>query len=76
MLLSYCFRQMCAVSLTLATEKIIQPGDVIQTDFGIKAYDIWCTDIQRFAYVLKPGETEPPPEIKEYFNNASTASGN
>jgi Xaa-Pro aminopeptidase len=53
-----------------ATDKIIKPGDVIQTDFGIKAYDIWCTDIQRFAYVLKQGENEPPNEIKEYFSNA------
>jgi Xaa-Pro aminopeptidase len=53
-----------------ATEKIIQTGDVIQTDFGIKVYDIWCSDIQRFAYVLKPGEIEPPLEIKKYFNIA------
>ncbi len=53
-----------------STEKVIMPGDVIQTDFGIKAYDIWCSDIQRFAYVLKPGETEAPPDIQQYFNNA------
>jgi Xaa-Pro aminopeptidase len=53
-----------------ATEKIIQPGDVIQMDFGIKVYDIWCTDIQRFAYVLKPGETKAPEDIQEYFDVA------
>lgn len=53
-----------------ATDKIIQPGDVIQIDFGIKVYDTWCTDIQRFAYVLKAGETEPPAEIKRYFQSA------
>lgn len=53
-----------------ATEKIIQPGDVIQTDFGIKVFDVWCSDIQRFAYVLKPGEKEPPAEIKKYFDIA------
>ena len=30
------------------------PGDVIQTEFGIKVYGIWVTDIQgRFAYVFK-----------------------
>ena len=53
-----------------ATDKVIQPGDVIQTDFGIKVYDIWCTDIQRFAYILRPGEKEPPDDIKSYLQNA------
>ncbi|MFC2083706.1 M24 family metallopeptidase [Bacteroidota bacterium] len=53
-----------------ATDKIIQPGDVIQTDFGIKVYDTWCSDIQRFAYVLKQDESEPPEEMKKYFDNA------
>jgi len=53
-----------------STDKVIRPGDVIQTDFGIKVYDIWCTDIQRFAYVLKPGENEPPEDIRKYFANA------
>ncbi|MBU1099596.1 MAG: aminopeptidase P family protein [Bacteroidetes bacterium] len=53
-----------------STEKVIQPGDIIQLDFGIMIYDTWCSDIQRFAYVLKPGETEPPKEIKKYFEFA------
>ena len=53
-----------------STEKIIQPGDVIQIDFGIKVYDIWCTDIQRFAYVLKPGELKAPDNIQKIFNVA------
>ncbi len=44
------------------TDRVIQPGDFIQTDFGIKVHDMWVTDIQRFAYVLAPGETEAPPE--------------
>ena len=42
------------------TERVIQPGDFIQTDFGIRVHDRWVADIQRFAYVLAPGETEPP----------------
>jgi len=53
-----------------ATEKVIMPGDVIQIDFGIKVYGIWCSDIQRFAYVLKPGETDAPENIKKYFEYA------
>jgi Xaa-Pro aminopeptidase len=43
-----------------ASDRIIQPGDVIQTDFGIKVHGVWVTDIQRFAYVLRPGEEVPP----------------
>lgn len=50
-----------------ATEKVIRPGDVIQLDFGIKVFDVWCSDVQRFAYVLKPGEKDAPENIKNYF---------
>jgi Xaa-Pro dipeptidase len=55
-----------------ATDKVIQPGDVIQIDFGIKAYDMWCSDIQRFAYGLKEGETEAPQDIQKYWMNGVT----
>tara|TARA_R110000787_G_scaffold70646_15_gene157127 strand:- start:17482 stop:18813 length:1332 start_codon:yes stop_codon:yes gene_type:complete len=57
-----------------ATDKIIMPGDVIQIDFGIKLYDRWVSDIQRFAYVLKEGETEVPEEIQYYWE--SSKAGN
>jgi Xaa-Pro aminopeptidase len=57
-----------------ATDKVIMPGDVIQTDFGIKVYDMWVTDIQRFAYVLKEGETEAPDDIKQYWANSKQGS--
>ncbi|WP_375580378.1 M24 family metallopeptidase [Marivirga tractuosa] len=53
-----------------ATDKVIMPGDVIQTDFGIKVYGIWVTDIQRFAYVLKEGEEKAPEEIQRYWDVA------
>lgn len=53
-----------------ATEKVIMPGDVIQTDFGIKVYGIWVTDIQRFAYVLKEGEESAPKNIQKYWDVA------
>ena len=43
-----------------ATDRVIQPGDIIQTDFGIRVWDLWVTDIQRFAYVLHPEEREAP----------------
>ncbi len=53
-----------------ATDKVIKGGDVIQTDFGIRIYDVWTSDIQRFAYVLKPDEVDAPKEIKLYFDYA------
>lgn len=31
---------------------------------------LWCTDYQRFAYVLAPGQTEAPPEALEKWENA------
>ena len=57
-----------------ATDKVIMPGDVIQIDFGIKLYDRWVSDIQRFAYVLKEGETEAPEDIQFYWE--SSKAGN
>lgn len=53
-----------------ASDKVIMPGDFIQTDFGIKVFDVWCTDYQRFAYVLAPGEESPPTEALRKFEVA------
>jgi len=53
-----------------ATDKVIMPGDVIQIDFGIRVFDTWVTDIQRFAYVLHPDETEAPEDIQRYWEVA------
>lgn len=52
------------------SDKIIQPGDFIQTDFGIKVYGVWCMDYQRFAYVLSPGQVEPPAEALRIWQSA------
>ena len=57
-----------------ATDKIIMPGDVIQIDFGIKIYNRWVSDIQRFAYVLKEGETKAPKDIKHYWESAKAGN--
>jgi Xaa-Pro aminopeptidase len=53
-----------------STEKVIMPGDVIQTDFGIRVYDMWVSDIQRFAYVLREGETKAPDSVQFYFESS------
>lgn len=52
-----------------STDRVIQPGDFIQTDFGIKVYDMWVTDIQRFAYVLEPGQKAAPTEAIQIWEN-------
>jgi Xaa-Pro aminopeptidase len=43
----------------LSGEVVIQPGDLLWTDFGL-TYLRLSTDTQQLAYVLKPGETEAP----------------
>lgn len=57
-----------------ATNKVIMPGDVIQIDFGIKLYERWVSDIQRFAYVLKAGETKAPDNIQYYWESGKAGS--
>jgi len=56
------------------TNRVIQPGDFIQIDFGIRVYDRWVTDIQRFAYVLAPGESEPPQDAITKWEAARAGS--
>ncbi|AFL84537.1 Xaa-Pro aminopeptidase [Belliella baltica DSM 15883] len=53
-----------------ATDKVIIPGDVIQIDFGIRVFDMWVSDIQRFAYVLRDGETQAPDSVQFYFDSS------
>jgi Xaa-Pro aminopeptidase len=53
------------------TFRVIQPGDIIQIDFGIGRNNFF-TDIKRFAYVLREGETELPTWVDTAFDNAMT----
>lgn len=57
-----------------ATDRVIVPGDFIQMDFGIKVWGTWCTDVQRFAYVLAPGETAPSADALKKWENARKGS--
>lgn len=57
-----------------ASDRVIQYGDFIQTDFGIKVWGVWVTDIQRFAYVLRPGESAPPAEDLRRWEHARAGS--
>ncbi len=51
-------------------EETIMPGDLLHVDFGI-TYLRLNTDTQQHAYVLQPGETDAPEELK-----AALARGN
>ena len=45
-------------------EEVIMPGDLLHVDFGI-TYLRLNTDTQQHAYVLRPGETDAPQELRE-----------
>ncbi len=49
---------------------VIQPGDLVHIDFGITYLGL-STDTQQMAYVLKPGETEPPAGLVKAFSTGN-----
>jgi len=51
-------------------DEIIVPGDLLHVDFGI-TYLRLNTDTQQHAYVLRPGETDVPAEIKQAMANGN-----
>lgn len=50
--------------------EVIQPGDLLWTDFGI-TYLRLNTDTQHLAYVLKPGEREAPLGLRRGLANSN-----
>lgn len=50
--------------------EVIQPGDLLWTDFGI-TYLRLNTDTQHLAYVLKPGETAAPAGLSAGLANSN-----
>jgi Xaa-Pro aminopeptidase len=52
---------------------VITPGAVIRIDAGMDD-EGYKTDVQRLAYVLKPGETEAPPEVQKAFDTVKAAN--
>ena len=55
-----------------SSARIVQPGDVIMIDWGVQLMN-FGTDVKRVAYVLKPGEAEPPKSIRDAFTKAIAA---
>jgi Xaa-Pro aminopeptidase len=50
--------------------EVIQPGDLLWTDFGI-TYLRLNTDTQHLAYVLKPGESAAPAGLRQGLANSN-----
>ena len=59
-------RRGLAGSLDTYDDPVIEPGDLLHTDFGIDLMGI-VTDQQKNAYVLRPDETEPPEGLRRLF---------
>ncbi len=54
----------------LEGDEVIQPGDLLWTDFGIN-YLRLNTDTQHLAYVLKPGERYAPAGLRQGLANSN-----
>lgn len=52
---------------------VILPGDLVHVDFGVRLMGL-VTDQQHVAYVLKPGETAPPPGLQQAFAQSVRAA--
>ena len=54
---------------------MIEPGDVLHTDFGITVMGL-NTDTQHMGYVLREGETEAPAGLEQALDNLEQALDN
>lgn len=49
------------------TDRVVQPGHVLNIDFGVK-FNGYCSDLQRTWYILKNNENDAPEEVRRGFN--------
>lgn len=54
------------------TDRQVAGGHLLNMDFGVK-YEGYCSDLQRTFYVLRPGETEPPADVRRGFETLVTS---
>jgi Xaa-Pro aminopeptidase len=52
-----------------ALDPVIQPGDLLHVDFGVRLMGM-VTDQQKMAYVLRPGEKEAPDGLRKAFGQS------
>ena len=55
------------------TDAVIHAGSVVHIDAGVDDAG-YKTDVQRLAYVLRPGETAAPPEVQKAFDTVKAAN--
>ena len=55
------------------SDAVIYAGAVVHIDAGVDD-DGYKTDVQRLAYVLRPGETAAPPEVQKAFDTVKAAN--
>jgi Xaa-Pro aminopeptidase len=54
------------------TDLKLEGGHILHIDFGVKKND-YCSDIQRVAYCLRPGEKSAPAEVRRGFDTIVSA---
>ncbi len=57
------------------TDRKVEPGQVLNMDFGLKVNG-YCSDMQRTFYILEKGETEAPPDVIKGFSTIRKAVEN
>jgi len=49
------------------SQTLVEPGDFMDVNFGVDYLD-YCSDVNRQAYILKPGEKQAPKGLREFFD--------
>lgn len=52
------------------SDAVIEPGDLLHVDFGVRSSGV-VADQQKMAYVLRPGEEEPPAGLQAAFERSN-----